>query len=363
MSYVIAAAGTGGHVYPGLAVGEQLVADGVDRSDVLFVGGKRLAARVFPAAGFPFLELEVRGLRRSLSFENLTLPAVGFTAARRAGAEFDTRDVRVGLGMGSYTTVPVGLAARRRKLPLYLHEQNAHAGLANRMMGRLAVTTFTSFENTEAAVRPEHVGNPIRADLARFSRSALRRDAFERYGLEPGKVTVGVVGGSLGARAVNTAVQEAMSTWEGPPIQIVHLAGRDLVEEVERAVAESTCRWVVVDFEEQMELFFAAADLVVARAGGMVAEITATGTPSILMPGGFGSGGHQAANAEALEHEGAARVVEESDSGRLRELLMELVSDPAERRGMSSAARAVARPDAAARIAGELRRAHDRPEH
>lgn len=358
MSYVIAAAGTGGHVYPGLAVGERLVAEGVDRADVLFVGGKRLASKVFPAAGFPFLQLEVRGLRRGLSFDNLTLPAVVLKAARRAGAEFDARDSRVVLGMGSYTSVPVGIAARRRKLPLFLHEQNAHAGLANRMMGRFAVTTFTSFEHTEAAVRPEHVGNPIRADLAGFSRASLRREAFERYGLEPGKVTVGVVGGSLGARAVNAAVVEAMSAWEGPPIQIVHLAGRDLVEEVRNAVVESETPWRVLDFEDQMALFFAAADLVVARAGGMVAEITATATPSILVPGGFGSGGHQAANALALEHAGAARVIEEPDLGSLRGLLLELVSDPAERRGMSAAARAVARPDAAATIAGELRRAH-----
>ena len=95
-------------------------------------------------------------------------------------------------------SVPVGIAARRNRIALYLHEQNAHAGLANRMMGRLAITTFTSFEQTEGAIRPEHVGNPIRADLADFSRADLRHAAFDRYGLEPGRVTVGVVGGSLG---------------------------------------------------------------------------------------------------------------------------------------------------------------------
>ncbi len=358
MTFGIAAAGTGGHVFPGLAVGEQLVSDGVPRSDILFVGGDRLAARVFPEAGFPYLRLEVRGLSRSLSPKNLALPAVVIRASRRAAAEFDNRQVRVVLGMGSYTSVPVGLAARRKQIPLYLHEQNAHAGLANRLMGRMAVTTFTSFEQTEGAIRPEHVGNPIRADLAAFNRADLRHAAFERYGLEPGRVTVGIVGGSLGARAVNRAVIEAVTTWDGPPIQLVHLAGGDHVEEVRAAAAHSHSPWVVLDFEPEMQYFFAAADLVVARAGGMVAEITATGTPAILIPGGFGSGGHQDANAAALEQAGAAIAIGEDHVERLAQVIAQLAGDPAGRRGMSSAARDIARPAAAATIADELRRAH-----
>ena len=358
MTYAIAAAGTGGHVFPGLAVGERLVADGVARSDILFIGGDRLAARVFPEAGFPYLKLEVRGLSRSLSLENLSLPMVIWRATRRAADQLDERGVRVVLGMGSYTSVPVGLAARRRRIPLYLHEQNAHAGLANRLMGRLAVSTFTSFEQTENAVRPEHVGNPIRADLAGFNRAHLRRAAFERYGLEPGRVTIGVVGGSLGARAVNRALVEAVTDWDGPPIQLVHLAGRDHQEEVGAAAHASDLPWVVLDFEEKMQFFFAIADVVVSRAGGMVAEITATGTPSILVPGGFGSGGHQSSNARALEQAGAALSIEEDDLGRLAEVISQLAGDPAARRGMSASARAIARPTAAATIAAELRQAH-----
>lgn len=358
MSYVIAAAGTGGHVYPGLAVGEQLVTDGIARSDILFIGDRRLAAQVFPAAGFPFMELEIRGLKRSLSASNLTLPAVVVRATRRAAQEFEERDVKVALGMGSYTSVPVGLAARRRRIPLFLHEQNAHAGLANRLMGRMAVTTFTSFEVTEAAVRPNHVGNPIRSELARFSRADLRHQALTRYDLEPGRVTVGVVGGSLGAQAVNRAMTAILSQWSGPPIQVVHLAGADHVAEVAATADAAGFPWNVQAFEPEMQFFFAASDLVVARAGGMVAEITATSTPAVLLPGGFGSGGHQAANARALEHAGAALTVAEDDIEGLRAALIELTGDPAERHNMSSAARDIARPDAAATIATELRRAH-----
>ena len=358
MTYAIAAAGTGGHVFPGLAVGEQLVADGIARSDILYIGGDRLAARVFPEAGFPYLKLEVRGLSRNLNLKNLALPIVIGRATRRATAELRNREVGVVLGMGSYTSVPVGLAARWMRVPFYLHEQNAHAGLANRMMGRLAVTTFTSFEETEGAIRPNHAGNPVRSDLAQFSRADLRHEAFERYGLEPGRVTVGVVGGSLGARAVNRAVVAALSDWDGPPIQLVHLAGRDHVDEVRSAAEGSELPWVVLEFEADMQFFFAAADVVVARAGGMVAEMTATGTPAILIPGGFGSGGHQEANSRALERAGAALTLAEDRVDQLSDLIAQLAGDPAGRRGMSAAARDIARPAAAATIASELRRAH-----
>jgi UDP-N-acetylglucosamine--N-acetylmuramyl-(pentapeptide) pyrophosphoryl-undecaprenol N-acetylglucosamine transferase len=358
MSYAIAAAGTGGHVYPGLAVGEQLVADGVARSDVLFVGGDRLAADVFPSAGFPYLRLEVRGLSRSLSLANLSLPLVVMRATRRTAAELAEREVGVALGMGSYTSVPLGLAAKRRRIPLFLHEQNAHAGLANRLMGRFAVTTFTSFEHTEDVVRGTHVGNPIRRDLAEFNRADIRHAALERYGLEPGRVTVGVVGGSLGARPVNEAVVRAIEGWTGPPIQIVHLTGRDHLDEVARHAEASELPWVSLAFESDMQYFFAASDVVVARAGGMVAEITATATPAILIPGGFGSGGHQDANARALQSAGAALALGEDEVDRLAGVIEGLAGDPGKRRGMSAAAREIARPAAAATIAAELRQAH-----
>jgi UDP-N-acetylglucosamine--N-acetylmuramyl-(pentapeptide) pyrophosphoryl-undecaprenol N-acetylglucosamine transferase len=226
------------------------------------------------------------------------------------------------------------------------------------MMGRLAITTFTSFEQTDGAVRPQHVGNPIRADLADFSRADLRHAAFDRYGLEPGRVTVGVVGGSLGARAVNRAVVQAMGDWDGPPIQLVHLAGKDHAVEVQAAADESALPWVVLEFETDMQYFFAVTDVAVARAGGMVAEMTATGTPAILIPGGFGSGGHQDANSRALERAGAAHILAEEQVDRLAGLLADLAGDPAARRGMSAAARDIARPQAAATIASELRRAH-----
>jgi UDP-N-acetylglucosamine--N-acetylmuramyl-(pentapeptide) pyrophosphoryl-undecaprenol N-acetylglucosamine transferase len=135
VTFLIAAAGTGGHVYPGLAVGEALVEGGVSPREILFVGGDRLESKVYPDRGFAFVRVDLRGLSRSLSMKNLTLPLVMRKAARRIGDVIGERSVKVALGMGGYVTVPTAMAARRERIVLMVSEQNAGAGLANRSPG------------------------------------------------------------------------------------------------------------------------------------------------------------------------------------------------------------------------------------
>ena len=148
MTYGIGAAGTGGHVYPALAVAEALVAGGVVRSDITFFGGDRLEKEVFPAEGFPFVEVELRGLRRSLTLRNVTLPWAVLSARRRIEAECSEREVKVALGTGSYVTIPLGWAAMRIGVPFFVQEQNADPGLANTVMSRRAEASFVSFSST-----------------------------------------------------------------------------------------------------------------------------------------------------------------------------------------------------------------------
>lgn len=352
-SFAIAAAGTGGHVYPGLAVGEALVAAGIPRSAVLYVGGSRLEAEVYPDAGFPFLQVELRGLQRRLTLANLSIPAVVRRAARRVGEELEDRRVGAALGMGGYVTVPLALATRRTGVPLAVSEQNAGAGLGNRVAARVARRVFGSFPVTHGLPTAEWVGNPIRERLATFDRDRLRTAALAGWDLDPGLPIVGVFGGSLGAGVINRAVAAMLEEWSGPPVQALHLAGRGYEEMSERA-RSSSLRWVVMDFCREMEHFYAAADLVVARAGGSVAELTATRTPSVLVPGGFGSGGHQAANAAALARAGAAEVLDEADLNALGAVVERLVADAAARAAMMEACARLARPDAAGVIARAL---------
>ncbi len=353
MTFAIAAAGTGGHVFPGLAVGEALVASGVPRSEILFVGGRRLEAVVYPDAGFPFLPVELMGLQRRLTPENLRIPVVVKRAVDRIGREFAARSVGAVLGLGGYVTVPAGLAARRRGIPFCVSEQNAHAGLANRLMSRLASASFGAFPHTEGMPAATWVGNPIRASVLTPVDSA---EARASYGLSAAAPVVGVFGGSLGAAVLNDAVEASITNWIQEGIEVLHLVGERNRHLVDRSA--SIDGWHVVPFEEHMERFYAACDLVVARSGGAVAELTATGTPSILVPGSFGSGGHQEANAAELEKAGAAVIVKEEVISGLGGTVARLVADEDGLAAMSEAARSFAKPDAAANIGAVLREIH-----
>ncbi len=362
MTYAIAAAGTGGHVFPALAVAEALVDLGVDPTEIVFFGGTRFEATAVPDAGFELVELPLRGLQRRLTVDNLRIPGAVRAARALARDVIDARKVGAVLAVGGYVTVPVALAARAEGVPYFVQEQNAHAGLANRVMARNAVEAFTSFPDTHGLEGGRAVGNPVRRDLATFSRPKLRGPALERYGFLPNRVTMGVVGGSLGATVLNDAVARLVSGWTGPNIQIIHLVGTRNAGEVERRVhgmdIAPSVLWSVVPFEAEMHYFFAAIDFVIARAGGMVAELTATATPAILVPGGFGSKGHQDASARYMLEHGAAVVVDEEDEAAIVAAASALAADPDRRRIMSDASRQIGHPEAARVIAEALMERH-----
>ncbi|MDH3306129.1 MAG: UDP-N-acetylglucosamine--N-acetylmuramyl-(pentapeptide) pyrophosphoryl-undecaprenol N-acetylglucosamine transferase [Acidimicrobiia bacterium] len=363
MTYALAAAGTGGHVYPALAVAEALEDAGVEKSSILFFGGGRFEKAAVPAAGYAFIELDLRGLKRSFSAANLSLPLVVARAARRVQGVVQARGVQVLLATGGYVTVPAGWGSRRAGIPFFVQEQNAHAGLANRIMSRWAEAAFTSFEQTAGIDNAIFLGNPLRREFTTFDRSNQRPAAFDYYGLSAGVPTLGVVGGSLGAGVLNEAVVDLVRSWTGGPLQIVHLAGRGHARDLATGQAGSGANprgivWRVVPFEDHMTMFFAAADLILARSGGMVAEITATGSPSILVPGGFGSKGHQDASAGMLSRAGAAVVLPEPDIAGLPGMVQRLLADPQRLAAMGLRAESVGRPASASAIASRLVAAH-----
>ena len=351
MSFLIAAAGTGGHVFPGLGVGEALTDLGVPKNEILYVGGDRMEADVYPHAGFPFLQVEMRGLQRSLSTRNLSLPRLVWRARNEIAEVITKRRVRVALAMGGYVTVPTWLAARKTGVRLMVAEQNAVAGLANRVVSRWAIRSFGSFPQTPGLIRGEWVGNPVRRELANFDREALRQGALERYSLDAGLPVLGVFGGSLGAGAINQAVAEMCARWDGPPIQVLHIAGPAHVGSLMTSPPTPGVTWLRLGFEDRMDLFYAASDLVLGRAGGGVAELTATGTPAILVPGEFGSSGHQAANAARLADAGAAVVVTEADLAGLPAMVASTLLEPEVLRAMGKSSLSIGKPHAAGAIA------------
>jgi UDP-N-acetylglucosamine--N-acetylmuramyl-(pentapeptide) pyrophosphoryl-undecaprenol N-acetylglucosamine transferase len=346
---VIAAGGTAGHVVPALAVADVLRADG---ARVVFVGGERAERTLVPEAGYELRTIAVEGLSRSnpLKAARAAAKAVGAvgTAARIL------RDVRPDavMGGGGYVAGPVGLAAVVRRIPLVLTEADSHLGLSNRLLARFARRVCLAFpiagrEGERYLVTGRPVPPPA-TDVAA---------ARARFGLAEGEPCVLVFGGSLGARSINEA---AVVAFAGAPYRVLHAAGtRDFAALRDRVPAGGgyDLREYIHDFGEAL----LATDLAVARAGGSIFEVAAHGRPAVLVPYPHASADHQTANARWMADAGAAVVVADADltAERLRAEVDGLLADPARLQAMGRASAALARPDAAQRIAAELLAAAD----
>jgi UDP-N-acetylglucosamine--N-acetylmuramyl-(pentapeptide) pyrophosphoryl-undecaprenol N-acetylglucosamine transferase len=346
----IAAGGTAGHVVPALAVAEALRAEG---AAVEFIGGERAEAELVPAAGYPIHPLRVTGIDRRNPLE--AARAVGMAARATGRARRLLREIGadVVVGGGGYVAGPVGLAARSLRLPLVLTEADSHLGVANRMLAPVAKRVFLAFplEGRDGA-RYEVVGRPIPAGTLDADRDAAR----ERFGIGANERCLLVFGGSLGARTINEAAVDAF----GPaaPCAVLHACGtRDHAALAQRlAELGSPSHYRLHAYVEPFADALAAADLAVARSGGSVFELAAAGLPSILVPYPYATADHQTLNARYMEGVGAAVVIPdgELDGPRLGREVGRLLAAPDRLRAMEKAARAVARPDAAERIAGAV---------
>jgi UDP-N-acetylglucosamine--N-acetylmuramyl-(pentapeptide) pyrophosphoryl-undecaprenol N-acetylglucosamine transferase len=354
MTFAFAAAGTGGHIHPALAVARSLISSGVNTDDVVFFGGDRLERRIVPGAGFEFVELDVRGLKRSLTVDNLTIPTMVRRAAAEVASTLRERSPGVLAVFGGYVSVPAAIGARKIAMPVVVHEQNAVPGVANRYVSRRAERTFVAFAPAlERLKRAEVVGNPLDRSFEEFDRAEIRPRALERYGLDPTRPVVGVFGGSQGAQALNEAAV-ALASAERRSFSILHLTGVDHHARLARLAAEVP-DWVTEAFEEQMTLFYAASDLVLSRSGALtVSELASTGTPSVVVPLPAGKG-YQAMNALDLERAGGTVIVRQDRIATVPDILTGLIGDPSQLGAMRDGARSVAKPDAARRIARALR--------
>ena len=354
MKLMIAGGGTGGHVFPGIAVAEELKRAQPD-AQVVFVGGKQgLEATAVPQAGFRIRFVMVRGFPRRQLWRwpwNGLLSALGVLQAM--WVVFRERPDVV-LGTGGYVSGPVALAAWLMRRPLLLQEQNSIPGWTNRTLSRIADEVHLSFvEARSYFVRKDHLkvsGNPIRAYVLSGDRGA----AFVEFGLQPGKPTVFVFGGSRGAHRINEAALDAMRRLKGRvDVQWILQTGRDDHEWARGVVENEGLPARVLPFLNRIHLAYAAADLVVCRAGAMtLAEIAACGTPAIVVPYPFAAHDHQVVNAQNLVDRGAAAMILDRDltGERLAQEVAHWLSDRQALSQMSSNARRFARPDAAEKI-------------
>ncbi len=357
---VVAGGGTGGHVLPALAVARALVGLGHRREEIELVGSRRgQEGSLLAGEGFPVTLMAGRGLSRQLGPRELWANA-GALAAAGWSLAAALRDVArwrpaVVVSVGGYASFPAGAAAVVLGVPLVLVNVDAVPGLVHRLLGRFAASSTVPYAGT-GTPRAVVTGTPVRAEIAAVDRSpAGRRAARRALGLPEGRTTLAAFGGSLGARRLNVAVAEAARGWSSRAQRTVyHVLGRRGWDEMPtHDVAGELC-YRAVPFETQMALLYAAADLVVCRAGAItVAELAVAGVPAVLVPLPGAPSDHQSANAAALAEVGAAVVLADADciADRLAAIVDELLADPARLAAMEEAARSLGRPDAAVQVA------------
>ena len=342
---MILAGGTGGHIFPALAVAKVLRARGVP---VTWLGADgAMETRLVPQHDIPLDTIAISGVRGKGALAMLGVPLRVFKAVRSAAAVLRQRAPRAVVSFGGFAAGPGGMAARLQRRPLLVHEQNRAPGFTNRVLAKFARRILTGFPGSFPA-REEAVGNPVRSEIAMLPLPA------QRYAVPARHLKLLVLGGSQGARVLNHALPQALAALSELQIDVRHQCGEKMRDEAVRAYAEAGVAASVESFIADMAQAYSWADLVVCRAGAStLAELCAVGIGSVLVPFAAAVDDHQTKNAMYLVEHGAALLLRQDDqlATRLQQVLGELAVDPTRRLAMAEAARALAKPDAAERIA------------
>lgn len=339
------AGGTGGHIFPGLAVADAVKAAGWR---VVWLGNPEgMEARLVPSRGYEMAELRFGALRGKGLLRKLLLPINLLRAFRQALARLGEIRPDVVIGLGGFVSFPAGMMAVLKGIPLVVHEQNSVAGLANRVLAGVADRILTGFP--QVMKKAEWAGNPVRADIAALPAPETRYAERARQG---GPLHLLVVGGSLGALALNEILPQAMALIpETERPEIVHQSGEKHLASLESGYAQAGVRAHCVPFIEDMAGAYAWADLVICRAGALtIAELSAAGVASILVPFPYAVDDHQTGNARFLATAGAAILLPQTELTAEKLSLLNRM-DRSQLQQMAQKARELARPDATEHVA------------
>jgi len=364
MRIVLSGGGTGGHIYPAVAVARQLEAED-EHTEILYIGGTRgLESKLVPQEKIPFKSIDITGFRRKLSLDNVKT-IVRFLKGVKSSKEM-LREFKpdVVIGTGGYVCGPVVYAASKLGIPTLIHEQNAIPGLTNRFLSRYADTVAVSFPGMESSFpgskRVIYTGNPRATTVT----TANPQRGYASLGISEGSTVVLVVGGSQGAKAINNAMIEmAPFLGKGNGVHYVYVTGEPYFEATRKALRQKLGgipnELHVLPYIHNMPEVLACTALIINRAGAsFLAEITSLGIPSILIPSPNVTNNHQEANARQLEGEGAAFVILEKDlTGKgLHGAIQSIIGDDNLRQKMSESSLKLGKRDSAGVITNELRR-------
>jgi UDP-N-acetylglucosamine--N-acetylmuramyl-(pentapeptide) pyrophosphoryl-undecaprenol N-acetylglucosamine transferase len=355
---VISGGGTGGHIYPAIAIANALKA--LNPSvEVLFVGAEgKMEMQKVPQAGYTIMGLPIRGLQRGFSAQNLSLPwkfLQSLLKARRIIKDFRPQ---VAVGVGGYASGPLLYVAGLMGVPTLIQEQNSYAGLTNKQLAKRARKICVAYQEMEKFFPTEKIvftGNPVRRDI--LSADQKKAQAITHFQLWDNIPTLLVIGGSLGAGTINKSLQAAIETLKQTQVQVIWQTGKSHYEACQAAVAASGATNIrVFDFLSQMDLAYAAADVVISRAGALsISELCLVAKPAILVPSPNVAEDHQTKNAMALVNADAAVLVKDGEAPqKLVQTALDLLSNPEQKKNLSQNIQKLARPEAAEQIAREI---------
>ncbi|MBK6380653.1 MAG: undecaprenyldiphospho-muramoylpentapeptide beta-N-acetylglucosaminyltransferase [Chitinophagaceae bacterium] len=312
---IIAGGGTGGHIFPAIAIANAILKQ-EPQTEILFVGAKgKMEMEKIPQAGFKIEGLDIAGFNRSSLIKNIGLPVKllkSFFQVRKILKSFKPTAV---IGVGGYSSFPVLRTAQANGIPTFIHESNSFAGKANIMLGRKAKKIFVASDGMEKFFPGNKImitGNPVRVSI---SKSAVtREEGIQFFGLDPAKKTVLSVGGSLGAKSINEALDKNLELFEQNNLQLIWQTGKPYVEKAKHTTKGKPGIWAN-DFITQMEFAYAAADLVISRSGAMaIAELCVMKKAVIFVPFPFAAEDHQTVNAQNLVNKNAGIMIKDGEA-------------------------------------------------
>lgn len=353
---VIAGGGTGGHIFPAIAIANAMRRLRND-IEILFVGAKgKMEMEKIPQAGYHIKGIDIVGFNRNSLLKNISLPfklIKSFFQVKKIIKEFKPNAV---IGVGGYSSFPVLRYAQSKNIPTFIHESNSFAGKSNILLGKKAAKIFVASDGMEKFFSAKEIiktGNPVRASI--IESKTTKNEALDFFGLTNNKPAVLIVGGSLGAKSINEAVSNRIDDLLKNNIQLIWQTGKSFSEEAQQQIKQKKYIWIGT-FIDKMEYAYAAADIVISRAGAMaVAELCIVGKPVIFVPFPFAAEDHQTVNAKTLVNKNAAIMITDKDvQTKLIDEILNLINQPIVQKTLSVHISKLAITNADERIAKEV---------
>ncbi|MFN3872004.1 MAG: undecaprenyldiphospho-muramoylpentapeptide beta-N-acetylglucosaminyltransferase [Ignavibacterium sp.] len=348
--FLFAAGGTGGHLYPAVAVADE-IKKMKPESEILFVGTKnKIEGRVIPKLGYRFKSIWIKGFARKFNWSNLLFPIRLFVSLIQSVIISMKFKPRVAIGTGGYVAGPAIWGASVMGAKIILMESNSYPGITTRLLERYADEVHLSFESSKKYLRRQNIlrvtGNPVRENLGTTDKASAKK----YFGLDENKKTILVLGGSLGASSINNSIEKSLDSFIQNDLQLIWQTGKNYYDRFKNL---NFAAIKVFDFIDDMNKAYSACDLLVARAGATtIAELTVLGLPAILIPSPNVAENHQYHNAKSLSDENAAVLIKDDElTAKLEQSILNLITDTEKLSQLASNARRLAKPDAAKEIA------------